>query len=51
MEQYKKYIDVAKMKRGMKKVWIIKLIFEKNRLKKWKAIRKGIQDGKSMIRN
>lgn len=51
MEQYKEYIDVKKMKRGMKIGWVVKLIFEKNRLKKWKAIQSGVRDGKNMIHN
>lgn len=51
MEQYKEHIDVKKMKRGMKIGWVVKLIFEKNRLEKWKAIRQGICDGKNMIHN
>lgn len=51
MDKYKEYIDIPKMKRGMKIGWVVKLIFEKNRLKKWKAIRKGIRDGKNMCKN
>ena len=48
MGQYREYIDVKKMKRGMKIGWVVKLIFEKNRLAKWKAIRRGIRDGKKL---
>lgn len=48
MNKYKEYIDVKRLKRGMKIAWIVKLIFEKQRIKKWKAIRQGIKDGKNM---
>ena len=47
-DKYKEYIDVKRLKRGMKIAWIVKLIFEKQRIKKWKAIRQGIKDGKNM---
>lgn len=48
MNHYAEYIDVKKLRRGMKIGWVVKLIFEKDRIKKWKAIRKGIADGRKM---
>lgn len=48
IKHYADYIDVKRLLRGMKIGWVVKLIFEKDRIKKWKAIRRGIADGKKM---
>lgn len=48
IKHYADYIDEKKLLRGMKIGWGVKLIFEKDRIKKWKAIRRGIADGKKM---
>ena len=48
IKQYADYIDTRRLLRGMKIGWCVKLIFEKDRIKKWKAIRQGIVDGKKM---
>lgn len=50
MNEYSQYIDAKQMKKGMKIGWIVKLIFEKNRIAKFKAIKNGIKDGKRMVK-
>lgn len=46
MRTYRDYIDVKRLHRGMKIGWIIKLLFEKQRIQKAKAILKGRKDGR-----
>lgn len=48
MKQYADYIDKKRFLRGMKIIWIVKLIFEKDRIKKSRAIHRGIMDGKKI---
>lgn len=48
INHYRPYFDATKLEKGMRIGWIVKLLFEKDRIKKFKAIRKGIKDGKNM---
>lgn len=48
INHYRPYFDAARLEKGMRIAWAVKLIFEKDRIKKFKAIRKGIKDGKNM---
>lgn len=48
MDKYKAYIDVKKMKKSMRIEWIIKLLSEKEKVKKYKSIKEGIRDGKEL---
>lgn len=45
---YGEYFDAKRLIRGMKIGWVVKLIFEKDRLRKLKAICCGIKDGKRL---
>lgn len=48
INHYRPYFDAKRLEKGMRIGWIVKLIFEKDRIKKFKAIRNGIKDGKKM---
>lgn len=48
INHYGENFDVKKLKRGMKIGWIVKLIFEKQKVEKFKAIWQGTKDGKKM---
>lgn len=48
IKHYGPYFDAKKLEKGMRVGWVIKILFEKDKIKKWKAIRNGIKDGKKM---
>lgn len=48
INHYRPYFDAKRLEKGMRIGWVVKLLFEKDRIKKWKAIRQGIKDGKKM---
>lgn len=48
INHYSPYFDAKRLEKGMRITWIVKLLFEKDRIKKFQAIRKGIKDGKNM---
>lgn len=48
INHYGEHFDAKRLERGMKIGWVVKLIFEKQKIAKFKAICQGIKDGKNM---